>query len=72
LEIGKGNDGIATTALNKKVSGFSMNAYLDACKKLSLTARSAVGLVVFEHFCRDKDIESSQVKYFMGEFLGSG
>jgi len=64
LEDGKGNDGLTTTALNKKLSGLSMNAYLDACKKLSLTARFAVGLVVFEHFCRDKQIESTQVKIF--------
>lgn len=41
-----------------------MNTYLDACKKLSLTARLAVGLVVFERFCRDSQIESTQVKIF--------
>jgi len=40
----------------------SMDEYLKQCRKLSLTARMAIALLVFERFCSDNLIECRQTK----------
>lgn len=39
-----------------------MDKYLEQCRKLSLTARMAIALLVFERFCGENKIEFSQIK----------
>jgi len=38
-----------------------MNNYLEQCRKLSLTARMAIALLVFERFCKENQIRVSLV-----------
>jgi hypothetical protein len=39
-----------------------MEIYLEQCKKLSLTARAAIALLVFERFCEENQIKLDQVR----------
>lgn len=39
-----------------------MDKYLEQCRNLSLTARMAIALLVFERFCKENKIEFEQIK----------
>ncbi len=39
--------------------------YLQQCKKLSLTARMAIALVVFERYCKNHNIEGKLISEFL-------
>ena len=38
--------------------------YIEQCKKLSLTARMAIALIIFERYCKQRQIKSSLIDDF--------
>lgn len=42
-----------------------MNQYIEECRVLSLTARAAIALLVFERFCVSRNIKSEYISEFL-------
>jgi hypothetical protein len=45
-----------------------MNKYLEQCEKLSLTARMAIALLIFERYCEENAIDMPQINH-MSDYL---